>query len=105
MRLEAAPLLRDLADLRQREHLESAAVGQDRPVPVLELVQSADLAQGLQTWTKVKMIGVAKNDLRLHILLQVPMVDPLDRTDSPDRHEYGSPHLTMIRSENSCPCP
>ena len=34
----------DLAQLRQRQHLEAAGVGQDRPVPAGELVQAAKRA-------------------------------------------------------------
>ena len=105
VRLETATLLGDFSDFGQREHLESAAVRQDRSVPVLKLVKSADLFQGVETRPQIEMIGVAKDDLGLHILLQVPVIDPFDGAYRPDRHEYRSPHLTMIGGENACPCP
>ena len=36
-------LLSDLAQLCQTEHLKSAAVGQDRPIPAGELVQTTHI--------------------------------------------------------------
>ena len=41
VRAELAPLLPEFPDARQREHLEASAVGEYRPVPAVELMQSS----------------------------------------------------------------
>ena len=40
-RLEAHPLLGDFAQLRETENLEATGVGENRPLPVHEAVQTA----------------------------------------------------------------
>ncbi len=105
VRLKTAAFFGDLSDFRQGEHLKSAAVSKDRPVPILKLVQPSHFTQDVKSRTKVEMIGVAKDDLGLDVLLQVPVIDPFDRADSPNGHKYRSPHLTVIGGEHSCPRP
>ena len=56
----------DLAQLRQGEHLESAAVRQYRLVPVHELVQSAHLVYHIVPRAEVQMVGIAQ----LHLCLE-----------------------------------
>ena len=45
MRLEAHALFGDLAQLRQRHHLEAAGIGEDRPLPAHEFVQARPAAR------------------------------------------------------------
>ena len=60
-RLEADALLAELAELGQREDLEAAAVGDQRPLPAHELVQAAELGHqllaGVQQTVAVHVIG------------------------------------------------
>ena len=51
------------------------------------------------------MVGVSEDDLGTYVLLEIPVIDTLDRTDSADGHEDRSPDLTVSRGENSCPGP
>ena len=62
------PLLGDLAQLGQAEHLEAAAVGQDRPVPAGELVQPAHLGHQLVSRAEMQVVGVAEHDLGADLL-------------------------------------
>ena len=48
----------------QREDLEAAGVGQDRPVPAHEAVQAAELGDQLVAGPEVQVVGVAEQDLR-----------------------------------------
>ena len=48
----------------QREDLEAARVGQDRPVPAHEPVQPAELGDQLVAGPEVQVVGVAEHDLR-----------------------------------------
>ena len=65
MVLKMRALFRDLANLRERENLVTAAVGQDRPVPVHEAMQSAEMPNHFHSGPNEKVIGVSENDLRL----------------------------------------
>ena len=52
----------DLARLGEAEDLEAAAVGEDRPVPVHEAVQAAQLGDQLVAGPQGEVIGVAEDD-------------------------------------------
>ena len=75
MATEHDALLGDLTVLGQRIDLETARVGEDWTVPAVELVESASLLQHVETWTKVKVIGVAEDDLCLHVFLEFAEVE------------------------------
>ncbi len=64
MRAEGDALLGELAQLGQRHHLEAAAVGQDRPLPVHEIMQPAQRRHLLGARPQHQMIGVAEEDIR-----------------------------------------
>jgi len=64
MRTEGDALLRQLAQLRQRHHLEAAAVGEDRPRPVHEGVQAAERGDALSPRPEHQVVRVAEHDLR-----------------------------------------
>ena len=93
---EAASFRRQLADGRQGEDLEAAAVREDGPVPMLELVQAAGLPERVQAGTEVEVVGIAEDDLGLDVLLQVPVIDTLDGADSAHRHENGGADLPVV---------
>ena len=77
---EGHALLGDLAQLCQTEHLKSAAVGQDRPVPAGKLVQAAHIRYQLVAGTQMQMVGVAQHDLRADILQILRRQAALDGT-------------------------
>ena len=57
-----AAVLVDLAQVAQRDDLEAARVGQDRPVPVHEPVQPAEARDPLVARAQVQVIGVGEDD-------------------------------------------
>jgi hypothetical protein len=63
-RAEAHAFLRDLAQRRQAEYLETAGIRQDRPLPVHEAMQPAVRADHLHPRTQHQVEGVAEDDLR-----------------------------------------
>ena len=64
MRAEGHALFGNLSQPRQRKHLEPAAVGQHRAIPMHEFMQSARLAHELLAGTQMQVIRVGKNNLR-----------------------------------------
>ena len=56
-----------MAQLGQAEHLEPAAVGQDRPLPTREAVQAAERGHRLVPGAQMQVVGVAEHDLRANI--------------------------------------
>ena len=87
VRTELDAVLLDLADFREAENLEAAAVGQNRPVPIHELVQPAGGADDVEAGPDVQVIGVAENDLRAH-LAEFARVERLDAALRADGHEH-----------------
>ena len=69
MRAELTPFLAKLPDARERKHLETARIGKDGTVPAVELMQSARSPQYLKTGPQVQVVGVAEDNLCLHLLL------------------------------------
>ena len=71
----------------QREDLEAARVGQDRPVPAHEPVQAAELGDQLVAGPEVQVVGVAEQDLRAERRAPRPASSDFTRRLRPDRHE------------------
>ena len=78
MAAKFATLFAEFANACQREHLETAAIGQHRAVEAIETVQTACLAQYVQPRTQVKVVGIAQNNLRLYVLLEFVLVNAFD---------------------------
>ena len=60
----------------QREDLEAARVGEDRPVPGHEAVQPAELGDQLVAGPEVQVVRVAEHDLRARAR-ELARVEPL----------------------------
>ena len=91
VRAERDAALVELAQLRQRHHLEPARVGQDRVRPVHERVQAAQRRDALGARPQHQVIGVAEQDVgagRAH----GRGVHALDGRLRADRHEGGRAH-------------
>src|SRR5690606_1049755 len=87
-RLEGHALLGDPALVCQREHLEAARIGEDRPVPAGETVQAAVVGDHLQPRPQVQVEGVAQDDFGAQSA-QLVRQHALDRTVGTHRHESG----------------
>jgi hypothetical protein len=74
----------DLVDVTQAPHLETAAVGQDRPPPPHKGVQAAQLPDQLVAGTQIKVIGVSQDQRRTQVG-QIARRDGLDRRLGPYR--------------------
>ncbi len=57
----------DFAQVRQRKNLVTAAIGQDRSVPIHEIVQAAEVFNHIQARPNEQVICVAENDLSIHL--------------------------------------
>ena len=83
-----------LADGRQAEHLEPAAIGQDRPLPINEPVQPARGADDIEPGADVEVIGIAEDDLSAH-LAQLARVNRLNASLRADGHKDRRIHDSM----------
>ena len=97
---EAHAVLGDLAQRAQREHLEAAGVGQDRPIPAHEAVQAAVLADHVQPWPQPQMEGVAEHDLGAD-LVQLARRHRLDRAVGAHRHEDRRLHHAVVQRQRA----
>ena len=86
MVLKFDAVLGDFAQLRERENLVSAAIGEDRPVPIHEFMQAAKMFDYVQPRPDEQMIRVAENDLRIQ-LAQFSRAYRLYAALRSDRHE------------------
>ncbi len=75
----------DLAELGEAEDLKTTAVGQDRLVPIHELVQSAEFLEDVHAGTQEEVVGIGQDDLGAHDI-EIARGDGLDRGLGPDRH-------------------
>ena len=99
--LEGATFRGQFADRAEREHLETAAVREDGPIPRLEGVQAACGTQGVEPRAQVEVVGVAQDDLGADVLPQVAVIDALDGTYRPDGHENGGMDLAVVRLDDA----
>ena len=100
MAAEAHALLRDLAQLRQRHHLEAAGVGEDGLFPAHEFVQAAKARDALRARAQHQVISVAEHDVGAgggHALRQ----HRLHRARRADRHESGCADDAARRADNA----
>ena len=86
MRGEGDPVVVDLPQMRQREDLEAAGVGQDRSVPAHEPMQSPEARDPLGGRPQAQVIGVAEDHLRTGGV-QIAGRQRLHRRLGPDGHE------------------
>ncbi len=83
---EVHPLLLDLAHGTQTEYLKAAGVGQNRPLPLHEIVQVTVPADHLGPRAQPQMEGIAENDLRTD-RLDIARQHALHRTVGTHRHK------------------
>ena len=86
----------------QREDLEAAGVGEDRPVPAGERVQAAELLDQLVAGPEMEVVRVSEHDRgteRSHLV----RVERLDRAFRTDRHERRRRDVAVGRTQDACP--
>src|SRR5438874_12404189 len=86
MRTELGAFLRDLAPLREAEHLVAAAVGEDRMRPADEAMKAAAARDQLIAGTQIQVIRIAENDLRARFF-EVAVAHRLHAPLRADGHE------------------
>src|SRR5690606_15496900 len=87
MGFEPHPFLLDLAVGRKRIDLISTAVGKDISVPVHEFMKSPRLLQDVGLRPQVQVVGISKNDVRIDLLLQFPLMHSFYGSCGAYRHE------------------
>ena len=88
------PVVRELHELLVAEDLEAAGVGEDRPVPLHELMKSAELADDVDAGTHGEVIGVGEHDMCPNLLERL-REDALDRPLRAHGHEDRRGHVAM----------
>src|SRR5437763_1065665 len=84
--LKLNALLGNFSQLRQRKNLVTAAVGQNRPVPGHEFVETAEMFDHLNPRPDEEMISVSQNDRRVQFA-QFARAHRLNTSLRPYRHE------------------
>ena len=102
MRAERHRVLGQLAQGRQRHHLEAAGIGQDRLAPVHEAVQAAERGDALRPRPQHQVVGVAEHDLGAGFRHRL-RIEPLHRGLGADRHEGRRLHAAVRRDEFAAP--
>ena len=75
VRLESHAVFADVAQRAQAENLISAAVGQDRPIPSHESMQSAESCDRFVSRPQEKVIGIAKQNLDIEVAQLSGVID------------------------------
>jgi hypothetical protein len=89
----------DSSQIRQREDLEPARIGQDRPVPAHEPMQPAEPRDPFRRRPQVEVVGVPQDHLRAGGV-QVARSQRLHRGLGADRHELGRVNRA-VRCDNA----
>ena len=100
VRLEDDCVFSNLAQMLKAEALESAAVGENRPVPGHEAVQPAQAFDYLDSGSQVEMVGIGEDYLRADGL-EVGRVERLHGPQGSHRHERGRRHVAVRRMKRS----
>ena len=101
MRTELATLFPEFADTGELEHLKSSRVGKDRAIPPAESMQTASLVQNVKSGTEVEVIGVAEDNLRLHLLAQYGEMHTFHTAACSHGHEDRGENLPMVGGYHS----
>ena len=104
VRIEPHALVLYIVELCEGEDLKAAAVGEDGPVPVHELVQPSRLSDQLVTGAHIEVIGVCEDDLRTR-LFQIARQDALDGRLRSHGHIDGRLDIAVRRMEYARPRP
>ncbi len=102
VRAELHAILGEFAQIAEAEDLEAAGVGEDGLMPCHELLHSAKLADGFDARAEIEMVGVVEQNLNVEFFEHV-LRYAFDRGDGTDRHEDGSPDLSVRSEEAASP--
>ena len=102
MAAELTAFLLQLADAGQRKDLKTARIGQDRTVPRIKLMQTACLAQDVQSRAQIQVISIAQNNLCLHLFAQFCEMHTFHATHRSYGHKDGSLYLSVVCGNQSC---
>src|SRR5690606_8934951 len=95
-------LLTDLAHVTEAEYLETAGIGQDRPVPTNELMQPPMAAHHISARAQHQVKSVSQQNLR-PALLDLRRRHALDGAVGTHRHEGGRLHLAPGKLHGAAP--
>ena len=65
-------------------------------------MQSASLAQDVKAGAQIEVVGVAQDDLGLHLLAQFREMHTFHRTHRTDGHEDGGAYLAVVSLNQTC---
>ena len=99
-RAEACAFFGQLADFGEAEHLKAAGIGENRLVPVHELVQATVGGDDVFAGAQHQVEGVAEDDFRAE-RVQLLRRKPLDRAEGADRHEHRRFHRLPVGESNA----
>ena len=80
------------------------AVGEDRAIPRVKLMQSTSFPKDIETRSEIQMIGVSQDDLRLYLIAQFGEMYAFDCTCCSDRHKNRCLNLSVIGGNDTSTC-
>ena len=93
--------LLNAAQLRQREYLESAAVGEGGTRPAAEFLQTAQLMDQSVAGTEVEVVAIGQHNLAVHVPQILGGDTALDGSTSGHVHENGGLDLAVGRDQTA----
>ncbi|MNT34611.1 hypothetical protein D3C72_1706050 [compost metagenome] len=102
MAAEGYALLGQLAELGQRHDLEAAAIGEDRPLPIHEVMQPAQACHPLGARPQHQVIGIAEQDICAS-LPHLVRIHGLDCARRAHRHEGRRLDIAARRVDAAAP--
>ena len=96
MATELTTLVAEFADACERKDLETTRIGEDGAIPRVELMEAARLAEDIETWAQIEVIGVAQNDLGLDLLTEFGEMHTFHTAHRTYWHEDGGENLAVV---------
>ena len=86
----------------KRENLKAATVGQYRLIPAVEFMETSSFSENAQTWSKIQVVCVSKNDLCFYFVFQFSNVNAFNRSCRTDGHENRRKDFSVVGRNASC---
>ena len=87
MAAEMGALFGEFSVRAEREYLKTAAVGENRSLPAVELVQAAGLFYDFHAGAQIQVVGVAEYNLGIDFVAQFVRMHAFDSAYGAYRHE------------------
>ena len=87
MRLKHSTFFGNLPTIGKRKNLITTAIGKDWAIPSIELMQTSNFLQGVDTRPQIEVISISKDNVGIDVVLQLALMHSLYCSCGSNRHK------------------